>query len=201
MKDDMETFLTNFSEIHRILTYVLIFAGIFVEGEIVLVVAGVLIRAGNIDYLNTIIIAFFGTIAHDVFYWQLGRWFFASQKDKFFFLNVGKLGPFLTKLHKNDSYIFTSKFTWAFNRLILIASGYRNTPIRELLRFAIPAAAIWSITLISLGYIFAHKTDIIKKDIFTIILSITSVVIILYALEHVFQRTLSFKKIKKEADS
>lgn len=196
----METLLTNFSEIHRILTYLLIFAGIFIEGEVVLIIAGVLIRAGNIDFLDTIIIAFFGTVAHDIFYWQLGRWFFASQKDKFFFLNVGKLGPFLTKLHKNDSYIFTSKFTWAFNRLILIASGYRHTPMRELLRFSIPAAAIWSITLVSLGYIFAHKTDILKKDVATIILSITAFVVILYLLENVFQRTLSFKKIKKEED-
>lgn len=197
----MESLLTNFSEIHRVLAYLLIFFGMFIEGEVVLIVAGVLIRAGNIDFFDTLVVAFFGTIAHDIAYWQIGRWFFASQKDKFFFINVGKLGPFLTKLHKSDTYIFTSKFTWAFNRLILIASGYRNTSLRDLLKFAVPAAAIWSITLVSLGYIFAHKTDIIKKDIFTIIISITVFVAALYLLENVFQRTLSFKKIKKEEDS
>ncbi|OGD24408.1 hypothetical protein A2Z10_01655 [Candidatus Azambacteria bacterium RBG_16_47_10] len=194
----METFFTNFSEVHRFLTYLLIFGGIFIEGEIVLIIAGVLIRAGNIDFFDTIIIAFIGTVAHDIFYWQLGRWFFASQKDRFFFLNVGKLGPFLTKIHKNDSYIFTSKFTWAFNRLILIASGYGNMPMRKLLRHAVPAAFIWVVTLVSLGYIFADKTDLLKKNITTIIFSITLFVVVLYILENVFQRTLSFKKIKNE---
>lgn len=200
MKDDMETLLTHFSEIHRFLTYLLIFFGIFIEGEVILIVSGVLVKAGNIDYLDTIIIAFFGTIAHDIFYWQLGRWFFASKKERFLFLNVGRLGPFLKKLHKNNSYIFTSKFTWAINRLILIASGYENMPVRKLLGYAVPAAGIWVITLVSLGYIFADRTDIIKKDIVTIAFSLTLFVVVLYALEHVFQRTLSFKKIKKTED-
>lgn len=194
----MEDFLLNFSEIHRLLTYLLIFGGIFIEGEVVLIVSGVLIRAGNIDYFNTIVIAFIGTIAHDLLYWQIGRWFFRSKKERFLFLNGGRLGPFLAKLHKNNSYIFTSKFTWAINRLILIASGYENMPVRKLLGYVIPAAGVWVVTLVSIGYIFADKTDIIKKDVFTIILSITGVVILLYVLERVFQRTLSFKKIKKE---
>lgn len=194
----MEDFLLNFSEIHRLLTYLLIFGGLFIEGEVVLIVSGVLIRAGNIDYFDTIIIAFIGTVAHDILYWQIGRWFFASKRERFFFLNVRRLGPFLTKLHKNNSYLFTSKFTWAINRLILIASGYENMPLRKLLGYVVPAAGIWVMTLVSIGYIFADKTDIIKKDIFTIILSITGIVIMLYALERVFQRTLSFKKIKKE---
>lgn len=189
----METFLANFSEVHRILTYLFIFLGIFVEGEIILIVSGVLVRAGSIDFFDTLAVAFCGTIAHDITYWYIGKLFFASKKEKFLFLNLKRLGPFLARIHKNNSYIFTSKFTWAFNRLVLIASGYENMPVRRLLNYVIPAAFLWVTTLVALGYVFAHKTHILRKDIRTVILSITVFVVVLFIFENIFQKTLIFK--------
>lgn len=59
-KTMVENFLMNFSEVHRILTYVAIFLGMFIEGELILIFAGILVRSGTIDFLDSVFIALAG---------------------------------------------------------------------------------------------------------------------------------------------
>ena len=62
----MQSFLINFSETHRILAYLIIFIGVLIEGEIILILAGVLSRNGYLDFFNVIIFAFVAAVIHDL---------------------------------------------------------------------------------------------------------------------------------------
>lgn len=190
----MESLLLNFSEAHWIVIYFIIFAGMFIEGEVVLIMAGILVRSGKIDFLDALAVAFLGVIAHDVAYWLLGKKFSDSRRKKFWFINLEKLDPFINRMRRNHNlYIFVSKFAWTMNRLFLISSGYLKMPLKRVMRYSVPAAFIWSTTFISLGYIFAHKTDILKKDIRTIAILFSAFIIVIFLFEKLFQKNLDFK--------
>ena len=184
-----EFLLTNFSEIHRILVYVIVFLGMFVEGEAVLLLAGILVRSGKLDYFDTIFIAFIAVLLHDIVYWFIGRKVSESGRKKIWFFNLGKLEPFLDKIKKNDGlYIFVSKFAWNLNRIILMANGYLKTSFNKLIRYTLPAAFIWTVTFVSLGFVFANKIDILKKDVKTVAILFMAFLLGVIFLENIIQR-------------
>lgn len=177
----VESFLMNFSEVHRMLTYVAIFFGMFIEGEIILILAGILVRAGNIEFFDTFLVAFIAVILHDIFYWFIGVRLSKTTKTKFLFFNLEKIKSFLNKIQKLDYYhVFISKFGFSINRFVLIASGYLKMPFKKLISNSIPADFIWTILFISLGFMFAEGTAILKKDlkIFAILITIFLVAVI-----------------------
>ena len=187
----MESLLTNFSETHRILSYLIVFFSIFIEGEVVLLLAGVLSHKGYLDIFDVIMIAFIGAILHDLLYWSIGRKLSKTNKEKFLFVNLEKLGNFLCRLRvSNGLYIFISKFAWNFNRIVLMASGYLKVSAKELLRYSIPASLIWSTTLVSMGYIFAFEFDILKKDLKTAGLLLLGFVVGIIVLENLLRKMI-----------
>lgn len=191
----MESLLTNFSETHRILSYLIIFFGIFIEGEVILLLAGVLSHKGFLDISDVIIIASSAVVLHDLLYWSIGRKLLKTNKKRILFVNLEKLRGFLEKLRVGDGlYIFISKFAWSLNRIVLISSGYLKTPVRELLRYSIPAAFVWSITLISLGHVFAFKTGLLKKDIKTAAVLLTIFIVGIILLESLLKKAIIRKK-------
>ncbi len=187
----MESLLLNFSETHRVLSYIIISLGVLVEGEVVLLLAGVLSHRGYLDIFDTIFIAFLAAIVHDLIYWLIGKKLAESKKEKILFIDSKKIKGFLEK-SKNGSglYIFISKFAWSLNRIVLVASGFIKTPPKELLRYSLPACLVWSITFVSLGYIFAFETDVFKKDIKTAAILISGFIVFVVILENLLRRQI-----------
>ncbi|MDP3015393.1 MAG: VTT domain-containing protein [bacterium] len=190
----MESLLTNFSETHRIISYLIIALAILIEGEVVLILAGILSHKGHLDIFNVILFAFAAAVIHDLIYWSIGKKLSASGKKKFLFINLEKIKGFLEKTKINNGlYVFISKFTWNLNRIMLITNGYLKMPIKELLRYSIPACLIWSITFVSIGYVFAFETDVLKKDIKTAALLLMSFIIIIVILENILRKIVEKK--------
>lgn len=199
----MQSFLTDFSETHRILAYLIIFIGILIEGEIVLLLAGVLSRNGQLDFFDVIFFAFIAAVIHDLIYWGIGRKIAARFKGsappqgKFLFFKFEKIIGFLESFKRgNGLYIFISKFAWNLNRVVLVASGYLKIPFKKLLSYSVPASLIWSITFVSLGYVFAHKTNILHQDIKTAAIFISVFILVIIIFEDTLKRLLK-KDINK----
>jgi membrane protein DedA with SNARE-associated domain len=187
----MESLLTNFSEAHRILSYLIVFFSIFIEGEIILLLAGVLSHRGHLDIFDVIMIASVAAILHDLLYWSIGQKLSKTSKKKIWFIDLEKVRGFLEKLRlSNGLYIFISKFAWNLNRVILIASGYLKMPVKELMRYSVPASFVWSITFVSLGYVFAFETNILKKDFKTASLILVGFIIVIIVLENLLRKML-----------
>jgi membrane protein DedA with SNARE-associated domain len=193
----IESLLINFSEIHRAFAYLAMFLGMFIEGELILILAGILIRGGHLDFFDTLFIAFVAVVLHDIVYWLIGKKLAERGKQKFLFFNLERISPILEKIkNNNELYIFVSKFAWNLNRFVLIASGYIGTPFKKFIRYSLPAGFIWAITFISLGFIFAQKTEILKKDLKTVAVSLTIFLLAVIVLENLFQKI--FNNNKKE---
>ena len=188
----MESFLTNFSEAHRLLSYLIIFLVVFIEGEVILLLAGILARHGYLGLFTVFSIAFAASILHDLLYWSIGRRLAARKRpDNFLFFNLDKAKNLLASFgERNGFYIFISKFSWGLTRLVLVASGYMKMPIRNVWKYTIPAGFIWTISLISLGYAFASETNLLRKDIKTATLLVTAFVLAILALEYIIRKSI-----------
>ncbi len=188
----MEQFFANFSEVHRILTYIIIFLGMFIEGEVVLILSGILVRGGSINFLNVVIFAFSAVVIHDIAYWFIGKKLSQLHKKKFLFFNLEKMESLFNKIKSREGlYIFASKFAWNTNRFVLLSSGYMKTPFKRLLRNSIPAALIWTIAFVSLGFVFADQAGILKKDLKKVAIFITILLIAVILLENVFRKIIA----------
>lgn len=191
----LETLLINFSETHRLLSYLIIVLAVLIEGEVVLLLAGVLSRNGYLDIFDVMVIAFAAAIIHDIVYWLIGKRFSKITKKRFLFINFDKIQAFLEKTEVyNGFYIFISKFAWNFNRLVLIASGYLKIPIKRVLYYSVPACFIWTVTFVSLGYIFAYKTNILHKNFETAAIFLTIFIAAVVFLENIFRKMLKRKQ-------
>lgn len=167
---------------------------ILIEGEVVLVLAGVLSHKGYLDIFDVIFFAFAAAVIHDLIYWSIGKKLSASGKKRFLFINLEKVKRFLEKAKINNGlYVFISKFVWNLNRIALIANGYLKMPVKELLRYSIPACLIWSITFVSIGYVFAFETDILKKDLKTAAILLASFIVAIVILENLFRKIVEKK--------
>lgn len=188
----IENLLSGFSETHRIFTYLLIFLGMFIEGEFILLLAGIIIRSGHIDFFDTLLIAFIAVVIHDTAFWYLGQKLADKGENKFLFFDLNKIINFFqkTKNLATGSWLFFSKFSWSFNRFSLICSGILKMPYSRFYRYTLPAAFLWSLTFISLGYFFADKLEILKKDIKVALMSFTAFFIVILILEKLFQKGL-----------
>lgn len=193
----METFLINFSETHRFLAHLALFFGMFVEGEFLLILAGVLVRSGNLDFFDVLFVSYLGAFSHDVLWWFAGKKFSDAGRKKFLFINIAKYDFLSDKIReRNGFYIFISKFAWAFNKLFLFLSGRLKVPFKTLVKYSIPAVFIWTTGFLSFGYFFAHQTDVLKKDVKTALISISVFFFVIFFLEYMFRRALK-KPVKK----
>lgn len=193
----MENLLTNFSEVHRLLTYLAIFFGMFIEGEVILVLAGILIKSGQIYFLDTFFVALSATAIHDVVFWMIGKKLAQNSNKKFLFFNLGKIKAFMDKFNRfNAFYVFISKFGWSVNRFVLISSGYLKVPFQKLIKYSLPADLIWTAAFLLIGYTFAGTTEILKKDVKLFSLLVTAFIIVIIVMENLIQRFIRKQAIK-----
>ncbi len=192
----VEHFLINFSETHRIFIYLIIFFGMFVEGEIILILTGILIRGRHgIHFLDAFLVAFAAVILHDITYWYIGKRLLKTQDKKFLFFNLEKAKAFLDKIGKvNYLHIFISKFGFSINRFTLIASGYFKMPLKKIIKYSIPADFVWTLIMISLGFWFAYSTAILRKDLKIFAISVTILLVVVIAVENLVQKAIREKE-------
>lgn len=183
--------MLNFSETHRLLAYLALFFGMFVEGEFLLIVAGILVRNGNLDFFDALFISYLGVFFHDILWWFAGKKFSDSGRKKILFINVAKYDFLLDKIkERNGFYVFVSKFAWAFNKLVLFSSGRLKLPFNTLIKYSAPAIFIWTAGFLSFGYFFAHQTGVLKKDVKTALIFISAFLLVIFILEYIFRRIL-----------
>lgn len=194
----MQSFLTFFFESHRFISYLIIFFSIFIEGEIILLLAGVFSHKGYLDVFDVMLVASSAAILHDLFYWSIGEKLLKTGKTKFLFIDLKKIKGFLEESSISSGFlIFVSKFAWSLNRIVLIATGYMKISFTKLWRYSVAAAISWSVLLVSLGYFFASKTDILKKDFKTAALLLVGLIVGVIILENILTKTIKKSVIKK----
>lgn len=182
---------------HQNLAYaILVFAMLVEGGEVSLPMFGALARTGAVDFFTVASIGIAATIVYDALFWWLGQHILKHGVKKILFIDIRKVEIALARMRPSIGlFVFFSKFAYGLNRVMLAAVGYLNIRLQRVLSYSIPAAILWTFSLISLGYIFADRAQIFHKRIerlgFFVIAALVVIIVFELYIKHVVARFLS----------
>lgn len=160
--------IRHFVDLHSDIAYIMIVLGVIIEGEIVVILAGIFANLGSLN----IFIAFIATMVGGGAKSVLGYWFG-------YYLNKHHSGKplirqaerrihhFLPRFNERTFWsIFLSRFLiLGLHWFSLIFSGYRNIKIKTFAEAELASLMAWSVSVLALGYSFSFAALSISRDI------------------------------------
>lgn len=158
LPEDSIYLFTNFVLDHRYLGYAVLFLAMIIEGEILLIVAGMLARLKAFDLGDVLWISFVGVMIGDALWYGLGALAARSSKlsplARYAEKSVHTFLPdFRTKPFRS---IMLSKFIYGANHATLILSGVMKVKFRIFIRAEAIASFVWVAIYAVAGFMFGH---------------------------------------------
>lgn len=165
-EQSIDTFIP-FVQDHRFWGYTILFLAMVVEGEVFLIVSGMLAHLHALDFGDILWVAFLGVTIGDVFWYGFG--ILLSRKKSLAFLARTAEKTVLVLLprfrEKPFHSIFLSKFIYGANHATLLISGFLRVQFSLFIKAEMMASCIW-ISLYSVaGFMFGHVALAVTKKI------------------------------------
>lgn len=173
--------------------------GVFIPGQTLVIISGVLVKMGTLDFIPLLLIVSFGAIAGDTMGYLIGRKYgykFISKYGKYFLLkksNFEKVQKLIGD-HAGKTLILgrLNSFTRATVPLI---TGASRVKFRKFFTFNILGGIIWALSFIILGFIFGASYEIASKYVGQfILLAIILTIAIVFTYRFVDKRKHIFEK-------
>jgi membrane protein DedA with SNARE-associated domain len=167
--------------------YALIFVGSIIEGPILTVAVGFLLRSELFDLLPLFLALALGDLVGDTVWYWIGRRFAGPVLEKhgrFLTLTPEMYEKIKAKFHRHHSLIlFTSKLTMGFGMALamLMTAGASKIPFRSYIFWNALGEIIYLAALLSLGYFLGNLYGAIEKGFKTFFV-ITSTAMLLGGL-------------------
>ncbi len=184
------------------ISYVIIFAGLLLEGHAFVFISYFLTKQGALNFWYVSVVVIAGVLAEDLFWFWLGSKL--QKKSTTFNIWAERLTkPFDDHLlNKTARTIFISKFTYGINRAILLRAGSLGVDFKKLLKGNFSAAFILISIIGGAGYFSGASFDAAKRYIklgeFTILIFIGLLFLANYFISKYFKIVMSsdLKKIR-----
>ncbi|MBI5078264.1 MAG: VTT domain-containing protein [Candidatus Yonathbacteria bacterium] len=151
-------FFILFVQDHRVLGYVVLFLAMVAEGEMFLIVAGILARLKALDLGDVLWVSFAGVMVGDIFWYWLGM--FTARSRKFLFLMRAAERTvliLLPRFRENPfNSIFLSKFIYGANHAALVLSGIVRVKFQLFIKAELIASFAWVAIFSVVGFMFGH---------------------------------------------
>lgn len=162
----MGSSLVHFLLFWKSFGYGIAFAGMIVEGELLLLVFGFLTSQGYFNFFYMFAAVLLGAMSGDVLWYWLGVRLFRNSKINFPKW-IHRLSHPLDR-HLRDrpgKTIFVSKFVYGTNHATLVRAGALDVDIRKFLKSNVYANLVWIVFVGGLGYLFGASFPLIRKYI------------------------------------
>lgn len=160
-------FFISFVEAHRFIGYAILFVGMLLEGETILIGAGILVHLKAFDPFDTFMIALSGVFFGAFLWYYLGMFLHKRYAENKMLIyakkNILRLLPNFEQ--KPFWSIFTSKFIYGLNHSALVFSGFLKINLALFAKAEIFASIIWTIGNLMLGYIVSYAAINITHNI------------------------------------
>ncbi len=149
-------FLQSFVTTSPALAYLVLFFGMFIEGEVFFLTAAIFALEGFLAWWIIIVVTFAGVLSGDVVWYFLGRY---SKDTKLGEWVQRKLSGYQGWLEENfeNRYArlaFTSKFLYYVNRLTPLLAGWQKMDFKKFFRIHVFAGISWLLVVTLLGKFF-----------------------------------------------
>lgn len=146
-------------------SYWVLFVGTFLEGEVILILAGFLAFQGYLTLPGVILTSWAGSFLGDQFYFYLGRYKGRSLLHRFHSI-ARKFREALRLIEKYGALVaFISRYTYGLRIILPIILGITNLHPRRFLWLNLLSALSWATAFASGGYLFGKSAALFLDDV------------------------------------
>jgi membrane protein DedA with SNARE-associated domain len=161
-------FLQHFVEMYAIGAYLLIFLGVIIEGEVVVILAGIFSHLGSINIFSAFIATVLGGVTKSTIGYTVGYYLEKHHSKRVFMQRTeSKIAYFLPNFSRKPFWsIFISRFfILGLNWFALIYSGYKKVNLRTYIKAEVASLILWSVIMLALGSIFSYTALSVGRDV------------------------------------
>ncbi len=145
--------------------YMALFIGTFLEGETILIIAGIAAHTGLLNLWGCIFWAFLGSMTGDQLYFFIGRYksdWLLARKPAW----RGRIDRVLRKLERHANWLLlTFRFMYGLRNIITLSVGISRIPVWRFAVLNAIGAAIWAITFGVGGFLFGEALVDVFEDV------------------------------------
>ncbi len=184
-------FIKQFVAEHANIVYLLITLGVVVEGEIMVIIAGIFAHLGSIN----LYFAFLATIAgggiKSIVGYGIGYYLQNNHSDKRFLIKTeNRIKYYLPNFLKKPFWsIFLSRFLiLGIYWFALIYAGYKKIKLRTFIKAEASSLLTWTIAMLSIGYFFSLTALSISRDVRNFL----GIILIFFIMFFVLEKIIAF---------
>ena len=182
--------ISHILEYHLYWAYAVLLIWTFLEGETIVILAGVAARDGQLWLPLIILCAFCGSLCSDQVVFFLGRY-----KGKAFVAKRPKLQARAEKvyrmLERHQTWLILGfRFLYGLRNITPFAIGMSQVPTRRFIVLNIIGAAVWATTFACGGYLFgvAMETVIAGRQKWYVVLGLAAIAAIVWIVRMIRRR-------------
>ncbi|MGX6566883.1 DedA family protein [Cupriavidus necator] len=144
--------------------YLAVFAGTFLEGEAILVMAGFAAQRGHLALPLVVLVAILASFLGDQLYFHVGRRYGASMMKRFPFMrpSAARTTALLHRYHV--PLILAIRFMYGLRIVGPMALGMSQVPQSRFFVLNLVGAVVWAIAIGGAGYAFGHVLEQLLAD-------------------------------------
>ncbi|HVO13623.1 MAG TPA: DedA family protein [Alphaproteobacteria bacterium] len=144
--------------------YWLIFATTFIEGESVVLIAGVAAAAKHLELHWVILTAYIGSYLGDQLWFHVGRRHGKRLLERFPRFQGAANRVFRLLERYDTGFILTFRFVYGVRNVTPFALGMSNVSALRFAGLNFIAAGMWAVTFAGAGYLFGHAVIAVVGD-------------------------------------
>ena len=194
------SYIKHFASVHAEIIYVLIALGVIIEGEIMVIIAGIFAHLGSINIYFAFLATIVGGSIKSVLGYSLGYYLQKNHSQKRFLIQAeSRVNYFLPNfLKKPFLSMFLSRFLiLGIYWFAIIFAGYKKIKIRTFIKAEISSLFTWAIIMLSVGYFFSYTALSISRDVRKFLGVILVFFIAFFILEKIIAFVIELFEIQK----
>jgi membrane protein DedA with SNARE-associated domain len=163
-----------------------VFFGTMIEGDLTLLLAGVLARSGLFTFQDALLVGTSGGVAGDLIGYLIGRGFRSRARTLKFYLRAK---PRIERLMRRFGgfTLFIVKYTYGLRTAMSVFCGLAHFGAHRFAPLALLSCMTWVVVLAGLGYFFTGTIEKVIGDIHRIekvVLVIVVLLVIVFVIKH-----------------
>lgn len=180
--------IKHFIEIHAIIVYFVIFLGVIIEGEVMVIFAGIFSYLGSINVVIALMAVVLGGATKSFLGYAIGyllnKYF---SHIKIIRKIENRIAYFLPRFNERPFWsIFVSRFfIFGIGWFTIVFSGFRKIPLKIYIKAEALSLFVWSVVILAIGYTFSYTALSISRDVRNFLAIILIFFILFFLLEKV----------------
>ena len=157
------TGIEHFIVANPFLSYALIFLGMFIEGEFIVLFASIFAWQGHLDWRILAVVVASGIITGDLTWYAIGRYLRGTRLGNWLDIRFERsLGWIHDRFVANyHLYAIPTKFIYYVNRATVFLNGWRQTNFKRFFWITCLAGITWTIIVVAVGSFVGYAVYLI----------------------------------------